>query len=234
MDRLRFGLEVKFAQSAQDGTFSGYASVFDKEDLGGDVIVRGAFRESLADWALKGKLPKMLLHHGGGFLGSASDAVPIGKWTKMSEDSVGLAVEGRLFIDNDRGKTIYVAMKEGELDGLSIGYRPKEFVLGTKPDEPERTIKSLDLREVSVVLFGMNEHALVDNVKTGPTTIREFEAALRERLGFSCSQAKAIAEHGFKSPPRSRDETGGDENTGLKAAVDEFAAGLKGFSLPPL
>ena len=49
LNRLRFGFEVKFAQGAPDGTFAGYATVFDHEDLGGDVIQRGAFKQTLSE-----------------------------------------------------------------------------------------------------------------------------------------------------------------------------------------
>ena len=34
---------------AADGAFEGYASLFDKEDLGHDVVAPGAFRDSLAE-----------------------------------------------------------------------------------------------------------------------------------------------------------------------------------------
>ena len=163
-DRQQITFEVKFAKDVPDGTFTGYGSIFGNEDLGGDMIVKGAFAESLRDWRSKGKLPKMLLQHGGWATG---DMVPIGRWTSMEEDSKGLAVEGKLIaLDTDIGKRVYAAMKEGELDGLSIGYRAKEFTFGTKPEEPYRTIKKLDLREVSVVLFGMNDRALVEGVKS--------------------------------------------------------------------
>ncbi len=60
--RLNFGLtEVKFADGAAAGTFSGYGAVFSNEDYGGDVILPGAFTETLAEWKAKGKLPKMLV-----------------------------------------------------------------------------------------------------------------------------------------------------------------------------
>lgn len=197
-DRLQLDFEVKFASNAVEGTFSGYGSVFDNVDHGGDAISKGAFKDSLRDWSGKGKMPKMLLQHGGGmFGGSAEDMLPIGIWTDMSEDSKGLQVEGRLLaLDTDKGKTIYAGLKEGALDGLSIGYRAKEFVMGTKPTEPYRTIKKLELMEVSVVLFGMNDKALIDSVKSSDIdhleTLSDVEKLLREAGGFSRKNATAI------------------------------------------
>lgn len=191
--RLQVDLvEVKFAAGAQEGTFSGYGSVFNHEDFGGDVILKGAFKETLREWKTRDKLPKMLLQHGGGiFGGPAEDMVPLGKWTAMEEDTKGLHCEGRLFgvKETERGKTVYEAMREGELDGLSIGYRAKEYELGTKPSEPFRTIKKADLLEVSVVLFGMNDKALVDAVKSTDIDqlqdLSDCERLLREAAGFS-------------------------------------------------
>jgi Escherichia/Staphylococcus phage prohead protease len=211
MDRCRLDLhEVKFA-SDKTGVFSGYGGVTGNKDGGGDVIAKGAFRDTLREWQDKGKFPPMLLQHGGGFLGGAMDQLPVGKYTDMEENAKGLKVEGELFaLNTERGQYIYEGMKAGSLDGLSIGYRVKEFVLGTKPTEPRRTIKSLDLVEVSIVTFPMNDKARIGAVKSGDIkTIREFEDFLRDVGGYSHAAAKAIAAGGFKAAdPRDEDDAG--------------------------
>lgn len=201
-------LEVKFADNGTPGSFEGYGAVFGNVDAYGDVIQKGAFKETLRDWNKQKKMPPMLVQHGGMML-SDMDALPIGMWEAMSEDDTGLYVKGRLInLDTERGKTIHGAMKEGALDGMSIGYRAKEFALGTKPDEPRRTLKKIDLMEVSVVTFPANGKARVASVKGAGMirTIREFEDFLRD-AGFSNAQAKAIASSGFKAAdPRDEDE----------------------------
>ncbi|MEQ1901873.1 MAG: HK97 family phage prohead protease [Devosia sp.] len=201
-------LEVKFADEGTPGAFEGYGAVFGNLDAYGDVIQKGAFKETLRDWKQTKKLPPMLVQHGGWMM-TDMDALPIGKWETMSEDDTGLHVKGRLInLDTERGKTIYGGMKEGTLDGMSIGYRAKEFAIGTKPDEPRRTLKKIDLMEVSVVTFPANGKARVASVKGAGLikTIREFEDFLRD-AGFSNAQAKAIASTGFKATdPRDEDE----------------------------
>lgn len=200
-------LEVKFADASSPGAFEGYGAVFGNVDAYGDVIQKGAFKETLRDWNKSKKLPPMLVQHGGWMM-TDMDALPIGMWEGMSEDDTGLYVKGRLInLDTERGKTIHGAMKEGALDGMSIGYRAKEFSLGTKPDEPRRTLKKIDLMEVSVVTFPANGKARVSSVKGASfiKTIREFEDFLRD-AGFSNAQAKAIASRGFKSEPRDEDD----------------------------
>ena len=195
MERLdaRF-CEVKLADTdadAKTGHFSGYGAYFKNQDFYGDVIAAGAFAETLEEWKAAGKLPPMLLQHGGGLLGSADDLVPVGKWDSMREDSKGLRVEGRLFAMNtERGQYIYEGLKEGVLDGLSIGFRVREHKRGTKPSEPERTLTNIDLVEVSIVTFPANPKARVTTVKAMTVDQwRELEGSLRDE-GLSHRDAK--------------------------------------------
>lgn len=188
--------EFKLAPSATDakvGTFSGYGSIFNHIDLGGDMVVPGAFKASLKEWKTRGKLPKMFLHHGFGF--TTEDRIPIGKYTRMEEDEKGLYVEGELFaLDTQKGKYIHEGMKSGELDGLSIGYDTIDVSYGKKPDEPRRSLKKLKLFEVSPVAFGMNERALIDSAKSieDMATLSDAETYLRDVAGFSQRQAVAF------------------------------------------
>jgi HK97 family phage prohead protease len=193
--------EIKFA-SAESGHFEGYASVFNVVDQGGDLITKGAFRDTLKEWKKLKRLPKLLAQHGFG-----ETSLPVGKWLSMEEDERGLKVTGQLFApETDTLRLIHQGMKAGELDGLSIGYRVKTFDYGTKPGEPRRTLKAVELFEVSVVTFPMNTSATVSAVKGVPQTIREFEAFLRDAGGFSHAAAKKIAAGGFKDAPQPRDE----------------------------
>lgn len=190
-------LEVKFADEGTPGAFEGYGAVFGNVDAYGDVIQKGAFKETLRDWNKQKKLPPMLVQHGGWMM-TDMDALPVGKWEAMSEDDTGLYVKGRIInLDTERGKTIYGNMKEGTLDGMSIGYRAKEFTLGTKPDEPRRTLKKIDLMEVSVVTFPANGKARVASVKSladlDIEDFREIEASLRTKGLSRTDAAKAIS-----------------------------------------
>lgn len=221
--------EYKFATSgsAPEGTFEGYGAAFNNIDDGGDRLLPGCFVDTLAIYKAANRMPKMLLNHGGmGSMFGGSDPqamLPIGKWEAMSEDSRGLQVKGRLFLDTAQGKNIYVPMREGELDELSIGYKANKFVRGTRKGEPDRTISSLKLIEVSPVTFGMNSLAKIQAVKAAGKlkTIREFEDFLRDVGGYSHAAAKAIAASGFKAQASEpRDEDGiGDAITGPFAAL---------------
>ena len=188
MDRLDVDLvEVKFAGG--DGaprSFSGYGAVFGNLDSYGDVIAKGAFKRSLGEFKKLDRLPPMLAQHGG-FL-SAADLMPIGVWTKMVEDNNGLAVEGRL-ADTVRGNEAYTLLQDGALSGLSIGFTTKDFNLGTKPEEPRRTLKDIQLLEVSLVTFPANDLARINSVKS----LDVMDEELREAGLSRSDRRKAIA-----------------------------------------
>lgn len=192
--------EVKFDAAGVDektGTFEGYGAVFGNVDSYGDVIAKGAFKVTLRDWKKAGSLPPMLVQHGGWMM-TDMDALPIGKWESMEEDDTGLRVRGRLInLDTERGKNIYGAMREGVLDGMSIGYRAKEYVIGTKPEEPRRTLKAVELVELSVVTFPANGKARIDAVKTEGLSRRELERRLTQDAELPRSVARQLMAGGF-------------------------------------
>ena len=191
MNKKDLSFEIKAV--SDDGLFSGYASVFDNVDSYGDIVRKGAFVESIGEWEAKGKMPPILWNH------DPSD--PIGVYTKMQEDDKGLFVEGRLLIDDvPRAKQTHALMKAGVIDGLSIGYRVKEYLYNV--DEEVTDLIKLSLREVSIVTFPANPETRIEAVKSRLDagelpTLSEFEKFLRE-AGFSKSQATAIAGHGLR------------------------------------
>lgn len=197
IERRDFGL-VEVRAEDEAGRFSGYGAMFGNTDSYGDVIERGAFAESLKEWKQRGKLPPMLLQHGGGFFGGgADDMVPIGKWLSMEENSKGLKVDGQLFaLNTQRGQYIHEGLKSGVLDGLSIGFIAREVRYGDEAkDEPARTLTDIDLWEVSVVTFPANDKARVSAAKSllSAHDLRELEGLLRDEEDISrADSVKAV------------------------------------------
>lgn len=188
------GADVKLASvEANDGkmTFTGYGAVFGNIDSYGDVIAKGAFSDTLNEHKSSGSSPLMFLNH------DMFGSLPIGKWTSMEEDSFGLKVTGEL-LDTTAGVDTYKALKAGAINGLSIGFRPVEWAMGEKSDDkykPRRTLKKVDLLEVSVVTLPANQKARVQDVKSfseQEMTIRDLENLLRE-CGLTKAQAIAVA-----------------------------------------
>lgn len=183
-------LECKF-DSVDDANgkmvFSGYGAVFGNVDSYGDVIAPGAFAKSLTEHQAAGTTPMMFLNH------DAFNSLPIGRWTEMVEDGVGLKMTGEL-LDTSMGRDTYVALKAGAITGLSIGFRPVKYTLGTKAGEPLRTLEEVDVVEVSVVGLPANAKARVQAVKSAGEnmTVRDLEQLLRD-CGLSKNEAVAVA-----------------------------------------
>lgn len=202
MERASFGLrEVKFDAGAESTmTFNGYGAVFGNVDAYGDVISPGAFADTLAASHKTGQWPAMLLQHGGWGMGS-EDMTPIGIWTELSEDGHGLKVEGKL-ADTPRGREAYALLKmdpRPAINGLSIGYIAKEFAQRSKPEEPRRTLKKVDLHEVSLVTFPANGKARITGVKSFGDNERDIERWLMQDAGLSRREARIAINQGFKA-----------------------------------
>ena len=220
--------ELKFAadEGAQAMSFTGYGAVFGNVDSYGDVIEAGAFSKFLADVKAGNQpWPAMLSQHGGWQM-SAEDMTPIGVWTDFAEDGHGLKVTGQL-ADTPRGLEMYRLMKMSPrpaIDGMSIGYIAKEWEPRSKPEDPKRKLKRIDLIEVSIVTRPANGKARVESVKNDWTE-RDFERLLTRDAGLSRSEALVVINQGFKSLIAMRD-AGSAELAELYEAVKRREAAI--------
>lgn len=146
-------LPLQPSRIAMDGTFEGYASLFRMPDLGKDIVEPGAFRESLARRGPAGV--RLLWQH--------DPAEPLGRWLSLVEDSRGLFVRGRLSLAVARAREIHALMRDGAIDGLSIGFRPEKA--RSEPCTGLRRLERVDLWEVSIVTFPMLPQARISAVK---------------------------------------------------------------------
>jgi len=206
---LDFPLELK--SMAVDGAFAGYASVFGNMDSQKDIVLKGAFKSSIA--AKSGI--KLLWQH--------QPDEPIGVINKMAEDEYGLYMEGQLLLDVQKAREAYSLLKSGAINGLSIGYMPTDY--STDYESGVRFLKQVELWEVSLVTFPANPQAVVSSLKSAPATIREFEDFLRD-AGYSRKEAKAIALRGFEKPSGPRDAGCEGEISGLYASLEKALAAL--------
>lgn len=178
LKHLTFETEIK---SDAQGVFTGYGSIFGNEDQGNDIMKKGAFTKSLT------KRPaskvKMLYQH--------KTDEPIGIFTDMYEDNKGLYVKGQLAMGTQKGREAYELLKMGALDGMSIGFKADPDKQGYNENKRGvRTLKEVDLMEISLVTFPMNESALIETVKGNAKNIREWEKILREAGGLSRTESK--------------------------------------------
>lgn len=218
-------IQTKFELKAitEEGLFSGYGAVFGNVDGGGDVLLSGAFTETLANLKTTQRKMPVLWQH--------SPHEPIGVYKTLRQDDYGLFVEGELATKTSRGKDAYELLKIGAVSGMSIGYSLSE---APTYDRDVRKLEKVDLWEISLVTFPMNDLARIEHVKAAlgrgdlPSE-RTFEGLLRD-AGFSLKEAKTIISKGFRKLDKSsaRDVQGSnDENDPRDADTDESELAVK-------
>ncbi len=146
----------QFKNKTATYTINGYASLFGIADGGGDIVMAGAFRDSLVKRGPRNI--RMLFQH--------DPAEPVGVWTDMREDARGLWVRGELTQGANRAEDLAALVRDGAIDGLSIGFQ-------TVKAEHERAtgrrrLLKIDLWEVSLVTFPMLHTARLHKQRAAP------------------------------------------------------------------
>lgn len=189
-------------------TFAGYASTWD-EDLGGDIISKGAFNKTMQERADR---VKVLWQHN----------EPIGMVKSMNTDTKGLFIEGK--ISKTRlGDEAIELMSDGVIDQMSIGFS----IPNGKSEYNEkgnRLIHEVKLYEASLVTFPMNEKAIITSVKSVSDAIRSgaYNANEVKELSEALAELNAL----LKNEP-SKDTHIGQQPQDLEA----FQKALKSFGL---
>ncbi|MCU0832359.1 MAG: HK97 family phage prohead protease [Rhizobiaceae bacterium] len=154
----------------EEGTFAGYASLFHRVDLGQDKVSPAAFAASLKRRGAKGV--RMLWQH--------DPNEVIGSWLDIREDQTGLFVRGRINTSVARGREVLSLIRDGAVDGLSIGFK----TVRASHDKATgvRTIREADLWEISIVTFPMLPEARVSEVKGDTSNNRTGELPMLAAL----------------------------------------------------
>jgi len=167
---------IKADDQLNEREFSGYAAVFGNLDSTGDIIMPGAFAETLAEFLSDGVIA---WQH--------SWREPIGKPLSATEDSKGLYLKGKLS-DTTQGRDSLTLVRDGVIQKLSIGYRTVESQYFETVEElmsfaasnnfsPKiddlngvyggvRVLKKIKLYEVSLVTVPANPEASITAVKS--------------------------------------------------------------------
>lgn len=162
----------------ENGSFEGYASVFNEKDLQGDIVRPGAFSKTIDE---NGGLFVLLDQH--------DYRQEIGL-VKGREDEKGLFVEGKFYIDPQgdeknelrKARDTYVKMKRRQEAGkplqFSIGYR----AINPKFEKGARILREVGLAEVSTVTFPAAPNAVTTAVKADQLDLKDFDEAYRDAL----------------------------------------------------
>lgn len=194
MDNLIYKSSIgKFVVKQIKGEFvhiEGMASTFGNLDKQGDVIVNGAFKKTIVDPERKVK-----------FLNQHNSDQPIGVIDKLLETDEGLFMMARMPRENSLVKDLVPLLQMGAISDFSIGFLVVEADI--TPDG-NRTIKEIDLVEISLVTMPANPKAKITGVKSdeevlgisdveGISTKREFEQMLSDTGKWTKKACIALA-----------------------------------------
>lgn len=165
---------IKSAEDAPDdnagdvtdeGVFTGYASVFGNTDSYGEVVVKGAFAESLEAQPV---FPVYWSHQ------MSDPMMNIGKTLEISEDDHGLFVKAQLDLETPMGAQVHRLIKDGRVNQMSFAFDVEDFKQAKSADGGEDIVElhKLKLHEVSVVQVGANQATELLDVKSRVTHVK--------------------------------------------------------------
>lgn len=148
----------------EEGEFTAYASVFGNKDSYGDVVVKGAFLETLAEWKGTGFPIPLLFGHN-----MQDPDFNIGT-ASAEEDEFGLLTRGKLALGEPKADQVYRLLKGRRINQMSFAYDVLDggWSKRTKADGTEEEfyeLRRLKLHEISVVPIGANQETSILSVK---------------------------------------------------------------------
>jgi HK97 family phage prohead protease len=185
---------VKFkTDGLADGEFIGYASVFGNKDSYGDVVIKGAFANTLAEWERKGVPIPLLWGHN-----TADPDFNLGEIVTAEEDDKGLKVHGRLDMESPKSAQTYRLLKSGRVNQMSFAYHVVDGAY-IQPEGDDKTwrdayyeLRELELYEVSIVPIGANQ-------ETEILAVKAITSALQAKAGRALSSKNEDALRGALS-----------------------------------
>lgn len=222
---------VKFkTDGLAEGEFIGYASVFGNKDSYGDVVIKGAFANTLAEWERKGVPIPLLWGHN-----TADPDFNLGEIIEATEDDRGLKVHGKLDMESPKSAQTYRLLKSGRVNQMSFAYHVVDGAY-IQPEGDDKTwrdayyeLRELDLYEVSIVPIGANQETEILAVKAIASAMmakagRALSTKNEDALRGALSQAEEVvtAIKGVLSAVNSDDEA--DEEDQDKTSGKEPSA----------
>lgn len=172
----------------EDGQFEAIVSVFNNVDSYGDVVMPGAFLDSLAEWDAKGLPVPVIWAHQWADMWSH-----IGATVEAREVEKGLYIKGQLDLENPSAAQVYKLLKQQRIAQFSFGFEVKEAGWGIRKnaDGEEREVyelRKLGLYEAGPCLVGVNKDTELLAVKGLPPS----QKASPERKGEKGPAAPAV------------------------------------------
>lgn len=216
-----------------EGEFTAYASIYDNVDSYGDIVAKGAFRVTLADWEASGAPIPLYWGHN-----IADPDFNIGEIVEAVEDDRGLLVKARLDLDNPKSAQTYRLLKGRRVREMSFGFATVKASDDERDGRPVRRLDEVKLFEVSVVPVGANPDTAVMAVRAATSSLamqaksgRGFSAKSDETVRTVIADLRDAADSLESMLPPSDEEDeetpddSGDTDDQDKASTDGSVAG---------
>lgn len=192
IERKIFSLVDVKARAADPGGIEGYGAIFNNIDSYGDMIVKGAFLETIPQF----------MTNGFASVGHAWSDLPVATFSDAHEDDKGLYIVAEYHTDDYSQRTRGIVKERIDRQksvGLSIGFMVKDggAVIGRDDNGfpvGVRILTNLELFEVSIVNVPANPAALATAAKNAQYLCSEPTCGCR--LGMTHHKGLKFAEHG--------------------------------------
>lgn len=197
-------VDVKAIGDDDSGLFQAYASVFDNVDSYGDVVIAGAFLDSLKEYGSQGQgIPLYWRHR------MDDPFMNLGATTEAREDEHGLWTECQLDLTNETAKQVYKLLKEERVRQMSFAYDIEEAAWVDRKAEEGGSyyeLRKLTIHEISIVPVGANQATEILAVKSA-----------RDAVVAALTDARPKADESDPAPPASdEDQETADEPSDAK------------------
>lgn len=174
-------VDLKADGDLKEGQFTGYAAVFGNKDSYWDVIIKGAFEDTLATYGENGAgVPVYWSHR------MDDPMMNIGQTIEAKEDDHGLFVKVQLDLETPQGAQVHKLIKTGRVSQMSFAYDIQDSAWASSKELGEYCeLRKLKLHEVSVVPVGANQETELLAVKDSLAAVkagRKLSARNEEKL----------------------------------------------------
>lgn len=151
------------AADPESGTFEAVVSVFGNVDSYGDVVMPGAFKATLDEWAASGDPIPVLYSHN-----SYDPDYNVGHVLEAKETDEGLWVKAQLDIESDTGKAkqVHRLLKGRRVKQFSFAYDVVDGGMVTRDEKTVYELRQMKLYEVGPCLIGANQETRLIGAKS--------------------------------------------------------------------
>jgi phage prohead protease, HK97 family len=204
----------------EDGQFLAYASTWTRTpDSYGDVVAKGAFKDTLAEWKASGDTLPILFGHR-----MDDPDYWLGGAVELTEDDHGLLVKGELDLDNPKAKQVYRMLKGRRISQMSFAFDTLEDgIVDLGEEKTARELRKVKLYEISIVPIGANQDTEVLAVKALAASMKAGRVISTKNLE-SLKSARDTLDSVIKAAEADSTNDSEDEASSGKSQDDEAQA----------